>query len=265
MLVPSVIMVGADKGGVGKTTVARALLDYLAHHSIPSRAFDTEFPTGDLVRFASATVIDITKVADQMKVFDGTTDAGVTVLDVRAGLLSPTIQALDDALLLQDVRNGDVKLMLLHVLGPTISSIGEIASAAERIGGGAVHLLVKNHINDTTFFEWDADQANSPLRSMADVTINVPQLPAIACEAVQKVGGSFVSFASDRSGRGRILTGNVQTWLRKVWAEFDRVRLLGLMGLAVASPAAAATTRAPAVSAPALAAPAAPSSSWFQG
>jgi hypothetical protein len=67
----------------------------------------------------------------------------------------------------QDVRNGDVKLMLLHVLGPTISSIGEIASAAERIGGGAVHLLVKNHINDTTFFEWDQDQANSPLRAWA--------------------------------------------------------------------------------------------------
>jgi hypothetical protein len=48
---------------------------------------------------------------------------------------------------------------------------------------------------------------------MGDVTINVPQLPTIACEAVQKVSGTFVSFASDRA-RSRILTGRVSTWLR---------------------------------------------------
>ena len=30
MAKPAVILVGADKGGVGKTTVSRALLDYLS-------------------------------------------------------------------------------------------------------------------------------------------------------------------------------------------------------------------------------------------
>ena len=29
---PTVILVGADKGGVGKTTVARTLLDYFTAH-----------------------------------------------------------------------------------------------------------------------------------------------------------------------------------------------------------------------------------------
>ena len=42
MAKPAVIIVGADKGGVGKTTVSRTLLDYFIAHQIPTRAFDTE-------------------------------------------------------------------------------------------------------------------------------------------------------------------------------------------------------------------------------
>ena len=48
---PTLILVGADKGGVGKTTVARSLLDYFARKNILTRAFDTENPRGSLHRF----------------------------------------------------------------------------------------------------------------------------------------------------------------------------------------------------------------------
>jgi cellulose biosynthesis protein BcsQ len=45
MAKPAVIPVGADKGGVGKTTVSRTLLDYFASRKVPTRAFDTEPPS----------------------------------------------------------------------------------------------------------------------------------------------------------------------------------------------------------------------------
>ena len=51
MAKPALILVGADKGGVGKTTVARTLLDYFTAHHVPTRAFDTEAPKGTLKRF----------------------------------------------------------------------------------------------------------------------------------------------------------------------------------------------------------------------
>ena len=44
MAKPVVIVVGADKGGVGKTTVSRTLLDYFSANNVPTRAFDTESP-----------------------------------------------------------------------------------------------------------------------------------------------------------------------------------------------------------------------------
>ena len=43
---PTLILIGADKGGVGKTTLSRALLDHVARKDISARAFDTENPRG---------------------------------------------------------------------------------------------------------------------------------------------------------------------------------------------------------------------------
>jgi MinD superfamily P-loop ATPase len=45
MAKPALILVGADKGGVGKTTVARTLLDYFNAHHVPWHCFgaDDEF------------------------------------------------------------------------------------------------------------------------------------------------------------------------------------------------------------------------------
>jgi hypothetical protein len=226
-MIPTVIMVGADKGGVGKTMLTRALVDYLDDRKAGRRAFDCQSPNGDLKRFCvDADIVDIGEVSDQMKVFDGVDTGKITVLDLPAGLLSPTLQALDDAKLLDDVRAERMRLVLLHVLGPTLSSIAEIGAMAQRVGGGgAKHFLVKNHINQAQFFEWDGEQAQAHWRQMGKVTIDVPQLTELACETVQKVGGSFADFAGESGAHSRMLRGLVRTWLDRVWGEFDRVGL----------------------------------------
>jgi hypothetical protein len=83
MAKPALILVGADKGGVGKTTVARTLLDYFGAYHVPTRALDTGKPKGTLKRFHRdvGDVVDATAVADQMRIIDtvSTTDATVTL------------------------------------------------------------------------------------------------------------------------------------------------------------------------------------------
>ena len=158
MAKPVVILVGADKGGVGKTTVTRTLLDYFVAHNVPTRAFDTESPRGTLKRFHPdvTEVVDVTTIPDQMKIFDtlGNAEAKVTVIDVRAGLLSTTLQALRDIGFLDIVKKGQVTFAVFHILGPSIASLDEIAETAAFVGD-ARYFLVKNFINNTSFFEWD--------------------------------------------------------------------------------------------------------------
>jgi hypothetical protein len=86
--------------------------------------------------------------------------------------------------------------------------------------------LVKNHVNDAHYFDWDNDPGAKPIfDGMADVTINVPRLPEMICETLQKRGGTFLDFIQDQS-RSRVQRGNVRSWLEKVWGEFDRVKVI---------------------------------------
>ena len=225
----TVIFVGADKGGTGKTMTSRVLLDLLHIKNVHIRAFDAQYPGGNLNRFNDyAVVVNIDKIDDQMRVFDDMADDSFTVVDLPAGMLSPTIKSLDDARLLEDVRAGTVKMALLHVLGPTITSIGEIGAAAAKIGG-VKHLLVKNHISrDSQYFDWDTNdsEVRSILNAMAPHLIDLPNLDARAVEVLEKRGGSFLQFIDDRA-QSRILRGNVKTWLETCWKEFDRVGVMG--------------------------------------
>src|SRR6266496_2660240 len=120
MTKPAVVLIGADKGGVGKTTVARTLLDYFAH---------------------------------QMRIFDtvNSTDATVSLIDVRAGLLSPTLRALRNIGFIEAAKKGEITFLVFHILGPSIASLDEIAETAAYLGD-AKYFMVKNSINNAHFF-----------------------------------------------------------------------------------------------------------------
>jgi hypothetical protein len=223
---PLIILAGANKGGVGKTTVCRTLCDYMDvrySRGLPPRVFDGQFPKGDLALFrTTAQVVNVTDIQDQMRIFDDL--AGVTVVDVAGGLLSYTLRALDQARLLDDVKNGDVRLVLVHVLGPTVTSMSEIEETTALIGAAAKHFVVKNYVNETKFFEWDTHNKYAvSLQRLAQLgmVIEVPHLDTMAAETIQDRLLSFETFANDK--RSRTLSGRVRTWLDQVWAEFDRV------------------------------------------
>src|SRR6201991_2376687 len=240
MAKPAVIVVGADKGGVGKTTVSRTVLDYFAANNIPTRAFDTEAPRGTLKRFhpAITEIVDVTSTSDQMKIFDtlNTATATVTVIDVRAGLLSPTLASLRDIGFLDAARSGQITFAVFPILGPSIASLDEIAETANFMMG-ARYFLVKNFINNTSFFEWDTATYNSYFKKIKDATeLTIPKLNEMAYEQVEVASVPFLKFVANKGLQDEaanysfVLRGYVRHWLANVWSEFDRIKLTDLVG-----------------------------------
>ena len=240
MAKPAVILVGADKGGVGKTTVSRALLDYFIAHNIRTRAFDTESPKGTLKRFHPdvTEVVDMHSTADQMKIFDTLphTDAQVTVIDIRAGLLSTTLKSLRDIGFLEAAKKAQLIFTVFHILGPSIASLDEIASTAGFMTG-AKYFLVKNFINDTQFFQWDQATYNSYFHRIKDATeLTIPKLNEMAYEQVEVSSVPFLKFVANKgrddeaANYSFVLRGYVRHWLANVWSEFDRIKLTDLVG-----------------------------------
>jgi hypothetical protein len=206
---PSLIIVGADKGGVGKTTVTRALIDYLDASGIANRAFDTEneVPGGVLKRFFPdrVEIVDLADSDGQMRVFD-TLGANVTVVDIRAGLLSPTLKMLGEIGFLDPSR---FSITVLHVVGNNQQSIVEVQPIAARLAG-LRHIIVGNRVNDTKF-------------TFPPGALDVPMLSARAAEAVDQSNLPFSLFA--KGGPSAVLSGAVKFWLDRVFAQFRAAQL----------------------------------------
>lgn len=227
--VPLFIAVGADKGGTGKTTVSRTVDDYLALNRIIRKVYDSEFPKGDLKRFVSeAQVVNLLDVDDQMKTFDSV--EGVSLLDIKAGQMSTTIEALNKTGMLDYVRSGELRFAFLHVLGHSVASLDEIGAMVEALGSGSHYFPVKNLSDEYGFQEWENDpRFKEQLQVAAPVTITVPHLAARAATEVQLSGLSFDRFRHTPVVNGketsRMLRGYVDNWLKSVHKEFDRVGL----------------------------------------
>ena len=239
MTKPAVVLIGADKGGVGKTMVARTLLDYFADRQVRARAFDTEVPKGTLKRFYPdlVDVVDINYVPHQMRIFDtvNSTDASLSLIDVSAGLLSPTLNALRNIGFIEAAKKGHVTFVVFHILGPSIASLDEIVETASYLGDGK-YFMVKNFINNTHFFDWDEATHAGYFKSIPDaVEITIPKLTEMAAEQVDLASVPFATFIANMKQSGEpasysfVLRGYVRHWLHNVWAEYDRVGVINIV------------------------------------
>ena len=233
---PTLIMVGADKGGVGKSTLARLLLDYFERRKLPCRAFDTEHPRGTLNRFYPqiTEIINLEAVADQMKVLDTMDGAAqrVTVLDLKAGVLSSALETFERIGVLDAARNGQFDLGLFHVVGPSVASLEEMGEMA-RYTHGIQYIVARNFINETNFFEWDDSTYKKYFADLNNAQeIDIPKLNEMAYEAVDLAGATFSDFVSNRSagdydaGYSFVLRGYVNKWRKDVDSELEKLAVI---------------------------------------
>ena len=124
-------------------------------------------------------------------------------------------------------------------MGSSIASLNEIADIAPFVADGKYY-LVKNFINETSFFDWDQTTYDSYFKKVKDaVDITIPKLNEMAYEQVELASVPFVTFIANKGPRGEaanysfVLRGYVRHWLGNVWAEFDRVKLPEVAGAAM--------------------------------
>ncbi|MFO1033786.1 MAG: hypothetical protein U1E15_06845 [Hyphomicrobiales bacterium] len=233
---PTLILVGADKGGVGKTTLSRALLDHFARKNVLTRAFDTENPRGSLHRFypAITEVVDLGNVAHQMRILDTmeTANVPVTIVDLKAGNLSYSLDLFERIGVLEAARNGMFTLGLVHVVGPSIASLDEIGEIAKYLAG-MQYVVARNAINETNFFEWDEATYRKYFSQIAKTQeITIPKLNEMAYEQVDVAGVTFKDFIDNRAADGSqgkfsfVLRGYVRKWCSEIDAEFAHVKMI---------------------------------------
>jgi hypothetical protein len=129
------------------------------------------------------------------------------------------------------VKKGQLTFVVFHILGSSIASLNEIEDTSPFMADGK-YFLVKNFINNTSFFEWDQATHASYFRKFKDaVEITIPKLNEMAYEQVELASVPFLTFVANKGPKQEsanysfVLRGYVRHWLGNVWAEYDRIKL----------------------------------------
>jgi hypothetical protein len=213
---PLLIIVGADKGGVGKTTVSRTLMDWFAAQGMDARGFDTQVPKGVFKRFHSSKVelVDITTVDGQMRVFDTLNVSPVTVLDLAASLLKPVLAALRETGFVQKVAEGKAQIAVLHIVGSSVASLDEVKTIAQDVAGLQL-FIVSNPVSD------------APISKEALIgfsVIDFPKLNDHTYQAIDKASLPVTEFVATQEATSPTLAGYARGWLGRVFAALEITR-----------------------------------------
>ena len=164
-------------------------------------------------------IVDLARSDGQIRVFDTLKPDQVTIIDCQAGSLTPTLRTLSAIGFLDNVKRGRLKITVLHVLGSTHASLEEIKTVSGLVDG-AKHVLVKNHINEGSYLG-----LSDELRAAANGgVINIQKLDELVADHVDRAGVLFDAFAKN-DVNSRVMRGYVNSWLDKVFAEYDSIRL----------------------------------------
>src|SRR5271169_580352 len=113
-------LIGGEKGGVGKSVVARVVAQYLIDHDIPFLGFDTDRSHGSLLRFyadyASPVVVDRYESLDAI-VEAASEDPDKRILvDLAAQTHDPLVKWMDESGVLEMADEAGVQIHYWHVM-----------------------------------------------------------------------------------------------------------------------------------------------------
>jgi hypothetical protein len=147
---PRLILTHGEKGGVGKTTVARVIADYLGSRDLAFRAFDAEGATGQLLRFhpEDTDAVAVESAAAIAPVLDYLMDGNgrrLALVDLGARSGEDVKSWLYRGGALEEAGASRLGITVIYVLGGAVDSVGHLKECFAALGRDVNYIVVKNY------------------------------------------------------------------------------------------------------------------------
>ena len=230
MTTTNIHFIGGEKGGVGKSLMARVLAQYLIDKELPFLGFDTDRSHGALMRFYSAFASPV--AIDKIESLDAIVEAAVDqpgrriLVDLAAQTHDPLATWMEDAGVIGLADELGLKLFYWHVMDTGKDSVDLLRRVLDRFGTGMNYVLVRNQVRGSDFggLEQSGEQARAI--GMGAHVVSVKKLHESAIQKIDNTSSSFwkaKSSEKDSSGLGLMDRQRVKMWLRDVYREIDEV------------------------------------------
>jgi hypothetical protein len=226
-------LIGGEKGGVGKSVVARVVAQYLIDHEIPFLGFDTDRSHGSLLRFYADYASPV--VVDQFESLDAIVEAANEnpekriLVDLAAQTHAPLARWMDESGVLEMASELGITLNYWHVMDSGRDSVDLLTKLFDRFGSRLNYVLVLNQLRGESFDIFD--QSGERARAL-ELKARILTLRKLHDTVLTKIDAGSTSFwaAKNRSesstnGLGLLERQRVKIWLRHAYEQLDSAGL----------------------------------------
>jgi len=222
-------LIGGEKGGVGKSLVARILAQYLIDKEMPFLGFDTDRSHGALMRFYSGFASPV--LVDRYENMDTMIEAAVAepdrrvLVDLAAQTMEPLVKWMEESGVLDFADEAGYTLNYWHVMDSGKDSVDLLAKLLDRFGNRLHYVLVLNELRGNDFSILTKSGQEARALELGARKVSIKRLNE---GAIQKIDASSSSFWAAKNSDDKATTGlgmmdrqRVKIWLRGAYQELE--------------------------------------------
>ncbi len=225
----SIHLIGGEKGGVGKSVVARVVAQYLIDKEIPFLGFDTDRSHGSLLRFYSQFASPL--LVDRYESMDAIVEAATQqpdrriLVDLAAQTHEPLVKWMDESGVLELAEELGLSFVYWHVMDSGKDSADLLKKLLDRFESRLKYVLVLNQLRGENF---DILEKSGQRERAVGLGARVISLKRLHEPVITKIDAASSSFwaARNKSESGADALGllerqRVKIWLRHAYEQID--------------------------------------------
>ncbi|MGC1458653.1 MAG: hypothetical protein WA825_10275 [Steroidobacteraceae bacterium] len=214
-------LIGGEKGGVGKSMVARLLAQYFIDRAIAFTGFDADRSHGALLRFYSGYASAV--LVDQYESLDAIVEAATReperriLVDLAAQTGEPLTRWMDESQLLAVAPELNLNIRYWHVMDSGWDSVELLRQLFERYQSRLNYVLVQNQLRGSHFRIFDDSGLAARARDFGARIIGLSRLHESTMIKIDAASSSFwaAARAEDQTiGLGVLERQRLNSWLR---------------------------------------------------
>ena len=232
----SLNFIGGEKGGVGKSVMARVLAQYFIDKDLPFTGFDTDRSHTSFTRFyagyASPVIVDTYEGLDLIVgSFEDPAEQGKpksVIVDLAAQTAAPLARWIKDSDVLSVLGEMGVTVNFWHLADAGKDSVDLLDRLLNTFGPGPNYFVVKNQGRGSDFLQLDDSAALKKALALGAHVVTLGQLHEASMRKIDRQNASFWSAINNREGPdslGILERQRVKTWLKATYSTLDGLPL----------------------------------------
>jgi hypothetical protein len=229
----SIHFIGGEKGGVGKSVVARLLAQYMIDRQMPFVGFDTDRSHGALLRyysdFAAPSVIDDYQSLDAIVEVAAENPEQNVLVDLAAQTHHPLAKWIDESGVLELAEEMGVQIYYWNVMDSGKDSVDLLGRLFDQYENRLHYVLVLNQLRDEKFSIFEASGLKERAAALGAQTMTLKRLHAPVMTKIDSNSYSFWAATNKDVQSDNALSllerQRIKIWLQSAYKELDNLGL----------------------------------------